>query len=235
MSLNQNWITEKTIDFEYKKYVLLAFLKEVNENFEIKKLYPHLSELVDHYRQAVAIKENKQNLFNSFPQKMQKIDAEKFRITYEKMMENDSVMSEIESILEYSIPQFQRQLNEGKKIYDYIEEKIHISPVGLVPLYPESGYMMLNDRKETKVYEYQITIFEQSTERYRGIQTSYLRAYANSISNTFESIKNELIKENRNLPNPATFAIETEIELPLQETFLPIAKRSLVKYVSSIT
>ncbi len=32
--LNKNWLTEKYIDFEYKKYVLLAWLQEVNNNTE---------------------------------------------------------------------------------------------------------------------------------------------------------------------------------------------------------
>ena len=235
MSLNKNWITEKLIDFEYKKYILLAFLKEVSENFEYNKLYPHLSELVEHYRQMVSIKENKQNLLNAFPQKIEKLDMENLKIGYEKIMEDDSIMNEIENIINFSIPQFKHYLNEGKKIYDSVEEKIHISPVGLMPLNTQFGYMLLNDRQETKVYEYQITIFEQSTEKYRGIHTTYLKSYANSISNTFESIKSNLIKEHKSMPNPAAFAIEAEIELPLQETFLPIAKRSLVKYVSSIS
>ena len=48
--LSPDWITEKHIDFEYKKYVLLAYLQEVNMNFEKTHLYPFLADLVDHYR-----------------------------------------------------------------------------------------------------------------------------------------------------------------------------------------
>ena len=44
-SLSTNWITEKHIDFEYKKYVLLGYLQHVNESFTENKLYPSLSEL----------------------------------------------------------------------------------------------------------------------------------------------------------------------------------------------
>jgi hypothetical protein len=35
------------------------------------------------------------------------------------------------------------------------------------------------------------------------------------------------------LPNPATYVIESELDIPLEETLLPIARRSLVKYVAS--
>ena len=34
------------------------------------------------------------------------------------------------------------------------------------------------------------------------------------------------------LPNPATYVIETEMIIPFEETFLPMAKRTLVKRVA---
>lgn len=235
MPLSKNWITEKVIDFEYKKYILLAFLKEVNDHFDVNKLYPHLSQLIEHYKLVVAIKENKQSLLDTFPQKASKIDWENFKITYEKAVEDDVLMTEIENILDFSIPQFQHYLNEGKKIYDAIEEQIQISPVGLMPLNANQGYMFINDPQKTNVYEYQISIYEQPHVKYRGIHTQYLKSYSKNIGNTFEWIKTDLIRENKRLINPAAFAFESNNEIPLEETFLPVAKRSLVKYVSSIS
>jgi hypothetical protein len=38
--LKENWLTEGLIDFEYKKYVLLAYLKSVKESFSRVELYP---------------------------------------------------------------------------------------------------------------------------------------------------------------------------------------------------
>ena len=65
-SLSTNWITEKHIDFEYKKYVLLAYLQHVSAHFTENKLYPDLSELITHYRNVLSLKENKQTMFDSF-------------------------------------------------------------------------------------------------------------------------------------------------------------------------
>jgi hypothetical protein len=45
-------------------------------------------------------------------------------------------------------------------------------------------------------------------------------------------MKSDLMRENKHLPNPAAYAIESEMSLPLEETFLPIAKRLLVRYIS---
>jgi hypothetical protein len=143
-------------------------------------------------------------------------------------------MQEIESIIDFSIPQFEKYLSEGRAIYDFIESRLSISPVGIMPLNADEGYLLLKfaPGKETLVYEYQITIFENPDEKYRGISTQFICSYSQSLQNSFENIKQDLIRYNRKLPNPATYVIESELEVPLQETLLPMARRTLVKYVA---
>ena len=142
-------------------------------------------------------------------------------------------MAELESIIDYSIPQFKSHLADGKKIYDFVEEHLSINAVGVMPLYPEQGYMFIkNGSADTSVYEYQITIFQQPEEKYRGIHTTYVKSYPKSFTNTFEFIKIDMVRQNHKLPNPAAFAVESELNLPLEQTLLPIAKRILVKRVS---
>ncbi|HTB31081.1 MAG TPA: hypothetical protein VK808_03595, partial [Bacteroidia bacterium] len=85
VTLGDNWLTEKHIDFEYKKYVLLAFLQQVDKDFELQKLYPSLREIIRHYRQIVAFKDKKDELFNAFPAKATDIDSEKMQLVYEKI------------------------------------------------------------------------------------------------------------------------------------------------------
>jgi hypothetical protein len=234
-TLSKNWLTEKHIDFEYKKYILLAYLSEVSKEFDSNKLYPWLAELVEHYRQIAAIKENKTNILNSFPKRLSQLDFEKFKVRYEMIIEDDALMDEISQIIDFSIPKFQSHLKEGKKIYDFIEEQLHIFPVGVLPLYGNEGYLMLCDahNKETYVYEYHITLFEEPEGKFRGINTNYITSYTRSLKNSYESIKTDLVRSFKNLPNPATYAVETELNLPFQETLLPIAKRALVKHLAS--
>jgi len=234
-SLSANWITEKHIDFEYKRYLLLGYLQQVSENFTESRLYPSLSELVSHYRNVVSIRDNKKNLYNSFPERLSGTDLSGFKMIYQKILNDDQIMQEIESILEFSIPQFEKYIAEGKAIYDFIESRLSIAPVGIIPLHADEGYLLLKYAPggDTLVYEYQITIFENPDEKYRGISTRFICAYSQSIHNTFENIKQELIRYHRKLPNPATYVIESELQVPLQETLLPMAKRTLVKFVAT--
>ena len=232
--LSTNWITEKHVDFEYKKYVLLAYLQHVSDSFTENKLYPWLSELVTHYRNVIALRENKKSIYESFPQRMSAADVSNFKILYEKILQDDELMLEIETIINYSIPQFEKFLAEGKKIYDFIESKIDIFPVGIVPLHINEGYLFLSNKhnSETRIYEYQITLFENPDEKFRGIFTQYVCSYEKTLSNTFEYIKVDLLNFHKKLPNPATYVIETELTIPFEETFLPLAKRALMRFVS---
>ncbi len=232
--LSPNWITEKLIDFEYKKYVLLAYLQEVHEDFERAFLYPSLSDLVEHYRNLITLRENKKELYENFPERIQGADLEKFKLVFSKIIEDDAIMSEVEGIINYSIPKIESQLNEGKKIYEFIEEQIHIAPVGVMPLNPIEGYFIVRNGgvKVSKVYEYQVSIFENPNDKYRSICTNHLTSYERNLSNTLESIKSDLIRNNPKLPNPATFSIETEMSFPFAESFLPVAKRRFMKYLS---
>ena len=233
--LSTNWITEKLIDFEYKKYMLLGYLQKVSEEFTESKLYPSLSELVSHYRNVVALRDKKKDLFNSFPERLSGTDLKGFNLMYEKLLDDDQVMSEIESIIDFSIPKFEQYISEGKAIYDFIESRINIFPVGIMPLNADEGYLLLkySPQGDTLVYEYQITIFENPEERYRGISTNFICAYSKSIQNSFENIKQDLIRYHQKLPNPATYVIESELQVPLQETLLPLARRTLVKFVAN--
>ena len=102
-----------------------------------------------------------------------------------------------------------------------------------MPLHANEGYIFIRDGKNaaTSVYEYDITLFEQPEGKFRGIHTEYVKTCETGLRFSYQYIKLELIKEKQELPNPATYAIESELTLPLEETLLPIAKRRLLKFV----
>jgi hypothetical protein len=234
-ALSENWITEKHIDFEYKKYLLLAWLREVSDQFTESRLYPSLAELVKHYRNVVSLRDNTKNLFDSFPGAVAGMDVANFRLIFDKLIDDDQVMQEIGSIIDFSIPQFEKHISEGRQIYDFIESRLNIFPVGIIPLHTDEGYIFLKyaPERETMVFEYQITIFENPDERYRGISTSYITSFPETLSQSFEQIKLDVIRYHGKMPNPATYVIESELKVPLQETFLPLAKRAFVRHLAA--
>jgi hypothetical protein len=232
--LSETWFVEGYIDFELKKYTLLAYLQQINRYFNENKLYPQLSDLIFHYNNLVAFRENKKYLQEHFPKKLTGVQIEKLQTLYEQMIEDDELMQELEDIINYSAGEMKTTISSGAEIYEFVEDKMQITPVGLIPLDIQEGYFFLSagNSKDTRVYHYRLSFFEKRDEKYRTMKTSYIDVWQRSIVYTYENIKHDLIKNNGSLANPAVYSIETELSFPIEETLLPIAKRSLVKYIS---
>ncbi len=234
-SLSETWFAEGRIDFELKKYTLLAYLQEVNKYFNENKLYPQLADVIFHYHNIIAFRENKKYLQEHFPKKLTGIQLEKLQLLYELLIEDDELMQELEDIIHYSAGKIKSTIHNGTEIYEFVEEKISINPVGIIPLDTQEGYFFLSpgESSRTHVYHYRLSFFEKHDEKYRSIKTAFIDHRSRSISSTYEHIKSELIRYRRDLPNPAVYSIETELEFPVDETLLPVAKRSLVKFISA--
>ena len=78
-TLSETWFADGYIDFELKKYTLLAYLQEINRNFQENKLYPQLADVIFHYNNLVAFRENKKFLQEHFPKKLTGCKWKKFR------------------------------------------------------------------------------------------------------------------------------------------------------------
>jgi hypothetical protein len=232
--LSETWFAEGYIDFELKKYTLLAYLQEISRYFNENKLYPQLSDLIFHYNNLVAFRENKKYIQDHFPKKLTGFQVEKLQILYEQMIQDDELMKELEDIIQYSENEIKTTISSGAELYEFVEGNLTINPVGLVSLDMQEGYFFLSsgNTKATRVYHYRLSIFEKHDEKYRSIKTDYVETMIRSIANTYENIKYDLIKNRSALPNPAVYSIETELNLPVEETILPVAKRSLVKLIS---
>jgi hypothetical protein len=229
--LKENWLTEGLIDFEYKKYHLLAYLKHVRENFDGRKLYPFLSDLVHHYRTLRSFQENRNLLFHQFPRSLSGVDFDARKLRYKRLMEDTEVMAELRVIMEFAIERFADSLNHGKEVYDYVEEHVEFEAVGIAPIYTQEGYFLVHqaDKKDVGVYHYQIGMFGDAGQRYRSVSTEYLHSATISLTRTYENIKMEVVRANRELPNPATYLVYSKINVPLEETLLPVARRMLVR------
>jgi hypothetical protein len=231
--LSDDWFIEGSLDFEYKKYILLAYLQHVSQQFAEVKLYPAFSELIFHYRNLSLFRDNQQKLRSRFPSRLNEEELQKLRLTFELTIEEGEDLKEIDAIISYALPSIQTHIREGKGIYDEIDEKIQIEPIGITPLYKNEGYLFfrVENRKEVEVYHYRIVFFENVEANYHGISLKKVSTYSLGLAYTYEAIKRELVSTNRELPNPATFLIFSPFSLPREATLFPIAKRKFLSYL----
>ena len=158
------------------------------------------------------------------------------KFEYEQFQRDPEVMERIMEIVGLSLPLVEKQLKQGKQLYEAIENQIDIEVVGLLPIHKDNGYLLVNNgnRSAIRVYDYSITVIEHFKERFRGIRTAFVRTYNNTLRNTPEYIKLDLLRNRPRLPNPVTLTVNTDTEFPVAETLMPIAKRSIVRYLHRI-
>lgn len=233
--LSETWFIEQYIDFELQKYRLLGYLQEVNKYFTENKLYPQLSDLVFHYNNLMTFRDNKQLLQSNFPKQFSQLNMQKLELVYEQILKDDEVMQELERITGFALTQLKGSIDNGAEIYEQVETKLSILPVGILPLYKNEGYMLIRygSYSEVRAYFYTISLFEHKDAKYKGVRMEYIDKWEKTLANTYEHIKHDIIRMIRTLPNPAVYAVESELKVPFEETLLPIAKRALVRHIAT--
>src|SRR5947209_139032 len=115
-TLSETWFADGYIDFELKKYTLLAYLHEINNHFGQHKLYPQLADIIFHYNNLVAFRENKKYLQEQFPKKLTGVQLEKLQVLYEQMIEDDDLMKQLEEIINYAATKMRKAITNGTEI-----------------------------------------------------------------------------------------------------------------------
>ncbi|TAF80176.1 MAG: hypothetical protein EAZ50_09500 [Runella slithyformis] len=230
--LAKDWITQGWLDFEYKKYVILAYLQQVQHNFKEQKLFPDLTEIAAHYQHTHELKQSKEAIQAAFPRQITGIDWQKMELMREATLPDEPHPAEIDQIVEYTLPRLKNTLTAGWQQYNDIESQVTFRPVGIVPLQLNDGYLFIYraSQRQAEVYKYQIRLFNNQAERY--VHTFHVETIQKNASTTFENLKINLVKKHRDLPNPATYLVESARQYPVAETLLPIAKKMVAKEVA---
>jgi len=234
MALSETWFLDGYIDFELQKYKLLAYLQEVNKYFNANKLYPQLADIIFHYRNLTDFQKNKRLMQNQFPKELSQVNMEQLELMYKEMLQDSDMMAELEDIVNYATGKIKGTIDSGTEIYELVEQQLYIEPVGILPLYKNEGYLLLRykEQNEVKAYNYTISLLESTDANFTAIKMEYVDSYTKNVCFTYEHIKRTIINLIRTLPNPAVYFIESRLEVPLNETLLPIAKRMLVRYIN---
>jgi hypothetical protein len=231
--LDDDWITKGILDFEYKKYMLLAYLHYVEQSFDQQKLYPPFSDLIAHYRNVSTIKDGKSKLLQSFPKRLSHLDLKNFKMFFETIIQDDENANELEEILNFSLNQMKDQLNVGQNIYDAVDKQLVIESVGVKALKDDEGLLLidLNYDPFYYIYKYKVSIFETAHEKVRGLQTDFIQKIRKTIGTTIEQLKLNIIRNMHLITNLSTFRVVSLDPYPFNETLLPVVKRSFSAYL----
>ena len=226
--LDRNWLTKDNTDFEYKKYILLAYLQSIKKKFEIYELYPYLGELIEHFRSLKQLLTNKDKLTK---REISSLDLEKLEIVYTTI--EDNIFKEIEELVRYALNEMANTIRLGRKKFDEVETKIKFDHVGILPTYFKDGFIILTVKGNSSIYTYKINDLIVDKMPYKMVITRPLEALLdNNFLITPEEIKRDYITSLCDYV-PATFNTTTKIDLSIDHTLLPITKRKILQYIKS--
>lgn len=234
MALSVNWLTEHLIDVEYKRYQLLAYLQEVSRNYAQNRIYPWLAEVISHYRNLMQFKEDAQVIRKKERTSLSGIDWENLKLKYSVVEKENEVLEELNQIVAFAAPMLKSSIQDGQRIFSWIEKNLNITSVGITPIKKDEGYLLLQcgNQPEIHIYQYQLSIFSAAEEKYRSLSTTYCGQRELNFYYTVEKIKSDLIAEKKDLPNPAVYAFAASMHIPVKETLLPVVKRVFVSKIS---
>ncbi len=223
-------------DFEASQYRILAELKRIQSNFSHNRIYPHLAQLIELYSTLTTIAHSSEGLRDALPKRLQDVDLENKKLVYEHLDANRDSFAMIEELIHWALPKIQRAIEEGKTMYEFVDENMSVAVVGILPTYLEEGYCFVPDNKQQKIYlvKYEVSIFTSTDDRYRSLKTTVIETFdRRTMRESVQSMKLDLVQRRPEMPNPATYNVETELDFPFDETILPIAKRKLMQQLHS--
>lgn len=223
-------------DFEGAQYRILSGLQDVRRAFSRNVIYPHLAHLIKLHGALTTIVEQLDALRASLPGTMKEVDLEARRIVYEKSSLGPDQMAFVEDLIRWSLPHIQDAIDEGRTVFEFVEENLHLEEVGILPSYVEEGYLMLPDpqKEQLHILQYTLSVFTRSDERFRSLRTAHVKSLPQrGVYPSPRSIKLDLVAENRELPNPATYFFATDLDFPFEPTVLPVAKRKLMIHLAA--
>ncbi len=233
--LSLNTFLTGTSDVEARQYHVLEGLKYCYGEFTHNKLYPTLAELVDLHTALVNVVNGMTDIQEHLSHELKEVDLEHGKLVYEHPMSDDDLERAAE-LITWALPKIQQAIEEGASIYNFVDEHMQIEQVGIMPMYREEGYWFVPDPKAALLHllRYEVSLFTSANERYRRLKTTNIGEVVHElIRRSPESIKLGLIEQYHDLPNPATYMCETDLDFPYTETILPIGKRKLMAHVFS--
>ena len=225
-------------DWEMNQYRILAGIKAARAEFDRKKIYPSLATLIKLKRELNQIKEERNCLNQQFPRQIKGFDTKEQKVIYDSA-ENINLDENIEVIfglIDWAVPYINEAIEEGIVLFDFVENNLSLEQVGIMPMYKDEGYFMITDNiaVELQVHRYECTLFSSGKEKFRTLKTELVKSKKQGIIKELpENIKLEIIKERTDLPNPAIFLLNSDLEFPFIETMLPVAKRKMISHITT--
>lgn len=234
-ALRLELFTEGVDDVERTQYKILGGLQRAQRAFEAQRVYPHLARLVKLHGALVTVLARTEDFRTPETGRITGINWEEKTLDYEWPEFEGAEMAVVEDLIRWALPHIRSTIEEGTEVYEHVEENLALETVGILPTYVQEGYLMVPDREAhvLHVLRYTLSIFAEEGETHRALRTTHCKTVEQAgLDIDPSSVKLQLLEERRDLPAPATYFSNVDLDVPYQETLLPVVKRRLVRQLA---
>lgn len=235
-ALNLELFTSAVDDVERTQYEILAGLQKAESAFEAKRVYPYLGRLVHLHGALMTVLARTEEFRTPQTGEIAGIDWEEKSVTYEWPELEETEMDVVEDLIRWALPKIKSVIEEGRSVYEHVEENMKLETVGIMPSYVQEGYLMVPERTADALHvlRYELSIIQDEGEKHRALRTNHCKTVEQEGLDVHPSnIKLDLLEERRDLPNPATYFSNTGVSVPYEETLLPVVKRRLIRHLAT--
>lgn len=221
-------------DEEIIKYKVLSSLQNHISLFRKNKLYPSLTELVNTIvklenliNMPLEIKETESNLPSS-PYEEEIVFSE-FNI--DDIDEED----EFSELVKWAIIHVNAAIDEGIPIYEFVEEHLNIIRINGTIINNDEGYLIVPDKTKgaVNIYFFDSVHYHTGKTPIRSIKIKFLqRMFEEDLIYKTQDPSIKTIMDFIGDRHASVFLCQSELDLPFEETILPLAKKKLLKQVS---
>lgn len=235
-ALELGMFTQGGEDLERAQYRILSGMQSMSREFRHNRLYPGLGDLIELTSVLETILANRNQYNNVVPRTLTGVDLDKKQLTFDAVPADGSAVERMFELVGWALPEMKSLTEEGVAMFDFVSSNMSIDVVGMIPMYRDEGYAFVPDLQAHlfHVLRYELALFTAESEHYRAMKTIEVQTHdISSVHEAPEDIKLRLIKEHGDMPNPATFIMDTDLDFPFVETILPVAKRKLMRHLIS--
>ena len=219
-------------DEEAARYRVLAGLQEARHAFARSRVYPHLADLIRLRRALAAFLGAADKVREARPGRVTGIDWESGALVRDPEDVEPPLLAE--DLARWALPLLTDALEEGRTLFEFVDEHADLAAVGLLPTYQQEGYLLVpDDEAEGHVLalRYAVSVLADESGRYRSLRTKPVEADVPPLAPP-SAWKEALAGAFPDLPAPAVFRLDTDVPFPIEETVLPVAKRKLLRLIA---
>ena len=235
-ALDLEMFTNGVQDMEGARYRILAAINAAATQFRRNNLYPGLGDVIEITSILETIKENQDQYTKVLPSRLTGVDFENKALKFETVEAAPETIDRMFELIDWAMPPLKVLADEGVAMFDFVNQSLSIDVVGIMPMYRDEGYAFVSDPRDDKfhVLRYELSLYSHEEDSYRAMKTHEVETYSTKdVEHTPEDVKLKLAEVHEDLPNPATYMVDTELDFPFESTILPVAKRKLMKVLIS--